>query len=200
MTEKQSKNMTVGSILALQAVILLIAWIGIRWLELEFPVESEQQFVNLLIGVLAGVITYLCLLVLVRGRSATATNLLADAQAIRESVADWGFIAIILVSLAAAIGEELLFRLLIQTWVAAKTLPWIGVVVGALAFGIAHMTSKSYFIASFLMGILLGWTFMMTGSLLLVMAWHFAYDFLSFTVLIKYPNVLFRPRGTHPGG
>jgi len=97
-----------------------------------------------------------------------ATTLFANA----------GPTAILLVSLLAGIGEELLFRGVVQ----AGLEPLVGAVpallLASLLFGLAHAVTRAYFLMAALIGIYLGWLYLATGNLLLPILVHFLYDWI----------------------
>jgi membrane protease YdiL (CAAX protease family) len=89
----------------------------------------------------------------------------------------------LLISLAAGIGEELLFRGLIQTWLSS----WLGVAVGlalaSLVFGLFHPITATYVALATAMGAWLGWLSLATGNLLTAIVCHAVYDFLALVYL-----------------
>ncbi|MFZ0216202.1 MAG: CPBP family intramembrane glutamic endopeptidase [Candidatus Dormiibacterota bacterium] len=83
-------------------------------------------------------------------------------------------------SLAAGICEELLFRGLLLALLSALLggpPAWLVVLLGAVAFGLAHAYQGPVgILVTTLMGALLGGLYAVTGSLLLVMLVHAAFD------------------------
>jgi membrane protease YdiL (CAAX protease family) len=90
-----------------------------------------------------------------------------------------------LVSLAAGIGEEILFRGLLQSGLQTLTGPWTGLALASLCFGLAHPLSTAYVAIATLMGMYLGWIWQATGNLLAPIATHAAYDFLVLWVILR---------------
>jgi membrane protease YdiL (CAAX protease family) len=90
-----------------------------------------------------------------------------------------------LISLTAGIGEELLFRDVIQ---AAYT-DWLGVgwgiVIASILFGAAHAITPTYAVLAGLFGGYLGWLYFATGNLLTPIITHAAYDFLALAYLLR---------------
>lgn len=84
-----------------------------------------------------------------------------------------------LVAVLAGVGEELLFRGVLQTLVVGWTTPVIGIVICSLLFGLAHALSRVYFVLATLIGLFLGtlaWTYQ---DLLAPMTAHAVYDFVA---------------------
>jgi membrane protease YdiL (CAAX protease family) len=94
-----------------------------------------------------------------------------------------------LISLAAGLGEELLFRGLLQTAVAEWAGPplddWIGLIVATIVFGACHWVTTTYFLLAALMGLYFGLLFIVTGDLLIPIVAHGLYDFVALIYLIK---------------
>jgi membrane protease YdiL (CAAX protease family) len=96
---------------------------------------------------------------------------------------NWSELA--LVSLSAGVGEEMLFRGVIQ----ATLTSWLGVGVGltlsSILFGVMHPISWLYIIIAALLGIYLGGLWLYNGNLLTVMVTHALYDFVALGYLIR---------------
>jgi hypothetical protein len=92
-------------------------------------------------------------------------------------------------SVVAGIGEEMLFRGLIQgglsAWIGGSVGVWIALAAGSVAFALAHPISLSYAILTGIIGLYLGWLWLATGNLLTPITTHAAYDFLALVYLLK---------------
>lgn len=99
-----------------------------------------------------------------------------------------------LVSVAAASGEELLFRGLVQAGLAEVVAGWYGpgmaLAVASLLFGVCHWLSTTYAILAALAGAYFGWLLLATGSLWTPLVAHAAYDFVALVYLIQSRAVL----------
>ena len=89
------------------------------------------------------------------------------------------------VSLGAGVGEELLFRGLIQhgahqAWGAVPAL-----LLASVLFGAAHYVNRVYFVAATFMGVVFGLLLIWTGSLLTPITTHAVYDFLALEQLVR---------------
>lgn len=87
--------------------------------------------------------------------------------------------AVVLVSALAGIGEELLFRGVIQAGLVAWLTPASGIVIASLLFGLAHAVSFSYLVLATLMGLYLGLLYHWTGNLLVPILVHALYDWVA---------------------
>jgi len=83
-----------------------------------------------------------------------------------------------LVSLLAGVGEELLFRGVIQGGLDGVIGEGSALVVSSVVFGAMHAVSRPYFIITALMGLYLGWLYLATGNLLIPILVHFIYDWV----------------------
>lgn len=81
-------------------------------------------------------------------------------------------LGIVSMALLAPVVEEMMFRGAIQGYMMKHySNPWIGIVVTALLFGVIHMNPQQI-IYAFLLGLVFGWIYYRTRSLLPVMAGH----------------------------
>ena len=83
-----------------------------------------------------------------------------------------------LVSLLAGVGEELLFRGVIQGGLDGVIGSTAALVIASVIFGAMHAVSRPYFILATLMGLYLGWLYVTTGNLLIPILVHFIYDWV----------------------
>lgn len=90
-------------------------------------------------------------------------------------------------ALLAGIGEEALFRGVLQAGLEDWTNPTTALVLASLAFGLAHLITPTYAVLAALVGAFLGWIFMETDSLLAPILTHAVYDFVAFLVLVRRP-------------
>lgn len=97
---------------------------------------------------------------------------------------------IILLSCSAGVGEELITRGLLQTWLVGHLGVWNGVILASLIFGLMHAMTRLYVIVTFLLGAIFGLLYVLSDSLLLVMLTHAVYDIFAFAVIVKYPHLL----------
>lgn len=85
-----------------------------------------------------------------------------------------------MISLMAGIGEELLFRGVVQAaftqWTASEG---AAVLAAGVIFGMIHSVTRTYAVLASLVGIYLGWLWLATGNVLAPIATHAVYDFVA---------------------
>ena len=96
--------------------------------------------------------------------------------------ASWWEIAILCV--LAGVGEELLFRGVVQTLIAGWTNPPVGILASGILFGAVHFLTKAYFVLAVAVGCYLGWLYAATGSLTAPIITHAVYDFVALVVVL----------------
>jgi uncharacterized protein len=89
-----------------------------------------------------------------------------------------------LISVSVGVGEEMLFRGVIQTSISSSLgLPW-GLVLASLLFGLLHPVSLTYMIIASVLSLYLGSVLILGGNLLTVMIVHVLYDFAALGYLL----------------
>lgn len=99
-------------------------------------------------------------------------------------------INLVLIAGLAAVGEELLFRGVIQRLLIRMfKSPWAGIIIAAALFSAIHMQFYGFF-PRLLLGILLGAIYWFSGSLWVSILAHFVYDALLIIAAYYYPSLL----------
>jgi hypothetical protein len=97
-------------------------------------------------------------------------------------------IELAVIAALAGLGEEMLFRGVVQAVVADKIGGAIGVYAGlfaaAVLFGLLHPITPSYAVMAGLIGLYLGWIWLVCGNLLAPITTHGVYDFLALAYLV----------------
>lgn len=96
------------------------------------------------------------------------------------------------ISMLAGVGEEMIFRGVLQTWLAQDSPTWVAILAASISFGMMHSMSRSYFVLATLVGAYLGFLFVWTGNLITPILVHFLYDSFALYYLTRiwkpYPN------------
>ncbi|TWU17830.1 CPBP family intramembrane glutamic endopeptidase [Bythopirellula polymerisocia] len=161
---------------------VLVAWLG--------SISLQQRLSLSLDAVLRGLIASLPMIVLLFAAYEVEWQPLVKLrrdveQVVRIIFAGCGWPEFLLVSLAAGVGEEILFRGALQPLLISWTNPWFGIVIAALLFGLAHAMSTTYFLAATVIGIYFGWLMLAYDDLVAPMVAHAFYDFVAL-VYVQY--------------
>ncbi|SNC75970.1 hypothetical protein SAMN04487881_3182 [Marinobacter sp. es.048] len=153
---------------------------------------------SMLLGALGAILTYAALLLLTRVPGLFPENLERQMQGLYDFASSYSPAVLILLSLLAGVGEELLFRGAIQGWLMAKTDPVTAVLAASVLFGLVHYVSFTYFLVATGLGLILGAVYVLSESLVLVMVWHALYDMIALYCLLRFPR-WFGVRIVNPG-
>ena len=97
----------------------------------------------------------------------------------------WGYVA---VGLLAPLAEELVFRgAILRALLQWCSKPWVGIVLSALLFAVAHM-NPAQFPHAFLIGLLLGWMYYRTDSIIPGIVYHWINNSVAYVMYNLYPN------------
>jgi membrane protease YdiL (CAAX protease family) len=171
MTPRRVTGLAIGT----QALLMLVAWLASRTLQLNtsWGDPGRDVVIGLLAALALAAINYLLLEHLpagwvVDGVRAVYRELLVPLFA-RVSRP-----AIVLIGIAAGIGEEWLFRGVLQ--------PTLGMVAASILFGLAHVGGSrmlAFGVWATAMGFALGALALLTGGLLAPIVAHGAYDIVA---------------------
>lgn len=125
--------------------------------------------------------------------SATQRMDLIRKQVLIPTFRKFGVAELATIALCAGVGEELLFRGMIQAYLAGSQWEqqpfsnsgWLAIGVASLAFGVVHFISPLYFLFATLAGVYLGIVFAWTGDLGVVIMAHAVYDFLILVIMLR---------------
>ena len=93
--------------------------------------------------------------------------------------------AIVLVAVLAGIGEEVLFRGVVQPALGRHLPLAAAVALTAALFGVAHWITPAYALLAGLVGIYLGLLLAWSGNLLIPIVAHALYDVVALTLLVR---------------
>ena len=97
----------------------------------------------------------------------------------------WGYFV---VGLLAPLAEELVFRgAVLRALLRWKSNPWVGIVISALLFALIHM-SPAQMPHAFLVGLLLGWMYYRTDSIVPGVVFHWVNNTVAYVLYNIYPN------------
>jgi membrane protease YdiL (CAAX protease family) len=109
-------------------------------------------------------------------------------QVVRPLLAPCSVVDLLGISVLAGLGEEMLFRGVLQGAFSRWAAPWLAVTAASLLFGLLHAITFTYALLATLMGIYLGAVWLWTDNLLVVVVTHALYDFLVLLWLLRGPG------------
>jgi hypothetical protein len=163
-----------------------LAALALGWLVGQSPAASiGWSFSAVATGCAASVPLLFALVAMSHARAAWCIRLqqVADEMIVplfeRSGVLD-----LAVISLFAGVGEELLFRGLIQTALGGWFSPAVGLMGASLLFGLAHPLTTGYAVVTALAGLYLGSLLLASDNLLVPIITHAVYDFLALLYLV----------------
>ncbi len=105
-------------------------------------------------------------------------------QLILPHFAHTTWLDLLLISIAAGVGEELLFRGLLQAAITDWLNVWAGLCLASLIFGLAHSITRMYAVLATLLGVYLGGLWLACDNLLAPIITHALYDFVALLYLV----------------
>lgn len=182
----QSFALILLSQLAIVAVGMFLIWA----FSVQIPDAHIERLNAVAIGTLLAIVTFLLFAVIYRFGGRFAQALLNDTHRVSGIFSGYSLVHIACVAALAGVGEELLFRGFLQTWLGNHFAITWAILVASIIFGLLHYLSHAYFISVTLMSAAFGVAYYVTDSLLMVMVWHGVYDFIALLVLVKYPGLI----------
>lgn len=169
---------------ALILVAMVLGWIaGIN--PFEYFYFSEQAIAYGILGTLPLFLVFLACEQTSLESVRTIRKLLLDTLCPSLYKHHWADLLIL--AAIAGIGEEILFRGVLQPWLERAWGLNAGLIITSLAFGLVHAVTPLYAVLATVIGIYLGLSLDYGGSrnLLTPVIIHGLYDFLVFIALIK---------------
>jgi len=105
---------------------------------------------------------------------------------LRPAFAPWSVAQLGLISIAAGVCEEVLFRSVIQGTLAMNSGPTVALIVASVLFGAAHLVTVAYGIIAAAIGAYLGLIWLLGGNLLIPIVAHAAYDFVALVYFLRF--------------
>ena len=164
------------------AVIILFLWA--RWTEVSPKWLRTRPWTVLAWSVVAALGTLI--------PSAWVQEQMPELPNLVESEFDmilgnrWGYVTI---GLLAPLSEEIVMRggILKELLKSTKLSPWGAIAISALFFSLIHM-NPAQMPHAFVIGLLLGWMYWRTGSILPGVAYHWANNSMAYIIYNKYPD------------
>ena len=189
MATRRKRGLSPLAGLMFQAGIVVLGLIPLMVFDIRVALEGLTTAGYLALGTLAGLLTYGALLLLSLMDVLSSDTMKRHIRDLHRFVRSQRWPVLVGLAVLAGIGEELLFRGVIQGWVGQHLGTVAGILAGAMVFGLAHAMSRAYFLVATALGALFGVAYALTDSLQLVMVWHAVYDLVVIAVLRWYPQL-----------
>ena len=180
-----AKALTLSSVVS--SVILIALFVWRKWAPISRYYIQQKPWGVLIWAILAGLGAILPLQWLYEQMNITMTD---DVKHLFESImgSRWGYLAL---GILAPVAEELVFRGAILRSLMDyfnHRLPWIPIVVSALLFGAVH-GNMAQFANAFTMGLLLGWLYYRTHSIVPGVVLHWVNNTVAYTMYKLMPEM-----------
>lgn len=106
---------------------------------------------------------------------------------------DCSYFELAVISLLAGLGEESLFRGVIQTALVDWLGAWGALLAASTLFGLGHLITPTYAVLAGLLGLYLGELLLSYDNLLVVIVVHALYDFVALIYLIRRHKAQHQP-------
>jgi membrane protease YdiL (CAAX protease family) len=169
---------------------LMLLAIGLGWLLDHRPLDHfELTAAAALWGLAAAAPMLLAFVLMVRWPIGPLRGIKTFTDTVvRPLMATCTVVDLFGISVLAGVGEEMLFRGLMQDLFARWMHVWMAVVLASALFGMMHAVTPTYAVLAALTGAYLGAVYLWTGSLLAPMIAHGLYDFVALLYLVYGPE------------
>ncbi len=190
MADESNDRLTVVLLAAgVEGGLVALAWLLGGWLDrppLRTFLWDARAALN---GVAATLPLLLLFLVVTRWPVGPLAGLKRySEQVIRPVLVPCTVIDLIGISTLAGLGEEMVFRGVLQPALAGWLGPWGALAAASVLFGAVHAVSLTYAVLATLMGAYLGWLWMSGGNLLTPVIVHGLYDLAVLLYLLRGPS------------
>jgi membrane protease YdiL (CAAX protease family) len=170
---------------------LIVLAVLLGWLLDKRPLDQFRwSFLDALYGLAATVPMLLLFFLMLRWPIGPLRRIKAfSEEVIRPLLAPCTVIDLLGISTLAGLGEEMLFRGVLQGFFAVRLGAWPAVALASLLFGLMHAITATYVVLATLLGVYLGWVYIVCEHNLLVVAVpHALYDFVALLYLLHGPG------------
>ena len=180
MMKKNDRNHVILWALGFELGLGWLGWFLARWLEIPLGSQIDPTWPALFQGLAATVPMFGLLVIFSRSSWPPLVELRRQVEQLLGMLfRHCGLGEMALLALGAGVGEELLFRGVLQPFFGSWTSPEVAVLLAGLLFGLAHAVSATYFVLASLAGMYMGWLAWTCGNLVPPMLAHGLYDFLA---------------------
>ncbi|HEY3391731.1 MAG TPA: CPBP family intramembrane glutamic endopeptidase [Lacipirellulaceae bacterium] len=187
-TQERSNGFALAVVVegGLALVAVLLAWLFHVPLREQIPATGELLAYAVTRGVLVTLPMLAVFLWLVHSSWTQIRELRRQVEwLIAEMFSEASAAQFALIAVLAGVGEELLFRGVLQSLIGQWTTPMVGLCITSLLFGLVHALSKLYFFLATAIGLCFGALVLQYNDLVAPMVAHSLYDFFALTYLSR---------------
>jgi len=180
------RSSILGTAVAFEASLAGVAWVvasigGIAlWGTIRFGAGS------LVLGVAATAVPLAAVALLLHAPLESVRRLVRDADSlVRPIFAGCTTTHFVAIAVAAGVGEELLFRGVLQPLLVEWTGLFLALIISNVLFGMAHLVTRTYALIAATVGLYLGVVFAVTDNLLVPIVVHSLYDFIALVYWLR---------------
>jgi len=172
------------------AIMILVLGVFLSWFYAPWEWLGRLAWASIPYGVVLGVALYLLGFMVFCSRWTQTVAMHELLTTLHQLFKRFTWFQILVISLLAGIGEELLIRAVLQSFLIEGLGVFWGITCASIVFGILHFMTKTYVVLTFALGLLFGVAFYYSGSIVLVMVGHTVYDIIAFAMIVKFPHML----------
>ena len=153
----------------------------------QSPIERLYwQFGDFGTGLAAALPPFLFFVFMLRKTPRVLQDILeALERTARPLFGHWSILQLAAISIAAGVGEELLFRGFVQEKLAGAIGSMPALLAASVLFGCVHPITRNYALVTAVIGVYLGGLMIVTGNLLPAVVAHAAYDFAALVYFLR---------------
>ena len=186
--KRRKSGISSNAALLFQGGIAVLGLVASLVFGIPVPLIGPGLWPSVLYGILGAAGTYALLLLLTRIPGLFPDNLERQMQGLHDFASGYSPSVLVLLSLLAGVGEELLFRGAVQGMLMEYTNATTAVLAASVLFGLVHYVSFTYFLVATGLGLILGGVYAFSESIVLVMIWHAVYDMVALYCLLRFPR------------
>ncbi|MBC8412383.1 CPBP family intramembrane metalloprotease [bacterium] len=176
--EKNRKYLLILA-LATEGGMAVCALVLAAFFQIDLQWSSGNPILDIISGVLSAVPPFLIFLFVISkpgGKYGVCNSLRKTLlEDCRPLFSQLSVLDILFISLLAGLGEELLFRGILQYK--------LGLIIASIAFGLVHFISPAYILIAALIGVYIGLIYEYSQNLMTPVVMHFIYDFAALICL-----------------
>ncbi|WP_170132168.1 CPBP family intramembrane glutamic endopeptidase [Arenicella xantha] len=184
------RSLTLRDVLPSALIITILGLAACYWLPSVWTLNGRLGWAAAPLGAVSGVLLYGICFFATQAPMINRLSVQQLNQTLHQLFRNFSWRDILIVSCLAGVGEELLVRGALQSWLSDAINPWVGILLASLVFGLMHYLSRVYVIVTMLLGCLFGIGLYLSQSIIYVVVAHAAYDVMAFFIIVKRPHML----------